>query len=164
MTLVAAYRSFGIPMLIGDLLITDATSSHLDASGLHDRVEKKLELFGKSLAIGWTGHLFVAKSILRGMRQKMPLDGVVDRIWLENCLTSYGAEDFRDYSVYLVGWLIADGDYCFGWNSSYPEQVFYGDPMVGGSGKETFVKIADGWDLFATERQPTLYDTSFVTN
>ena len=56
MTLIAAYRIYGVPVLMGDLLLTKAES---------DSSIKKITKIGKNLAVGWAGDFFIAKPILK---------------------------------------------------------------------------------------------------
>ncbi len=113
-------------MLMGDLLITN--------SGVPSTIRKKVTILTKNFAVGWTGSLPTARAVIGKLRQTLPSEGIVDKKWLEDALTAYAADDFGHLGINLVGWLIADEDYCFRWRSDYPIEVFYGDPMVDGSG------------------------------
>ncbi len=55
MTLVAAYRPKGIPVLLGDFLIT---------GGPHPSTRKKIHRIGPNFVIGWTGRQILAAPIL----------------------------------------------------------------------------------------------------
>ena len=75
----------------------------------------------------------------------MPASGIANKEWLEETLLAYSANDFGQHSACLVGWLIAGEDYCFRWRSDYPE-VFYGDPMIDGSGADACKSAFDDDD------------------
>lgn len=58
MTLVAAYRPEGIPVLVGDFLIT---------GGGQESTKKKIYKVGTNFAVGWSGPVFVAAPILKSL-------------------------------------------------------------------------------------------------
>lgn len=54
---------------------------------------------------------------------------------LESILTDSNFVELGALQVTLIGWVVEDTtEYCFRWNSGYPIEVFYGDPMFDGSG------------------------------
>ncbi|BDI30939.1 hypothetical protein CCAX7_29900 [Capsulimonas corticalis] len=125
MTLIAAYRSYGIPVLMGDLLIT--------GGGMSDDYRRKICRFSPHFVVAWTGHLILAEIIFTEIRRKM-VNHSLTKEWLESVLTSYQVEDFGLLSIRLVGWIIDQGENCFRWNSEYPSELFYGEPMLDGTG------------------------------
>ena len=61
MTLVAAYRPEGIPVLLGDFLITGVA---VESTG------KKIHRVGPNFVIGWTGRRILAAPILHALIEK----------------------------------------------------------------------------------------------
>ena len=125
MTLIAAFRSNGIPALVGDLLVT--------AGAIHGS-RKKLLVVADNLAIAWTGHLIAAQIVCKAL-QGMSQNTTVSEDNLRALLTAFHPGDFASLQVTIVGWLIEPKrQLCFRWRSDYPSEVFYGDPMTDGSG------------------------------
>ena len=142
MTVVAAFRTCGTPILVGDLLITaDANNeensflptSPAAAASLPKDIcariagtRKKVHLFGGSVAIAWSGSWLAASSVLKALKD-FSNGSEVD----SNTLTAFfaqqtGWEEDR-VSVVLTGWLVKPGLLCFRWNSSWPHEVFFDD-------------------------------------
>jgi hypothetical protein len=125
MTLVAAYRTFGVPVLVGDFLIT--------ANQKRVGLKKKGHLLQPNLAVGWTGQEIAAHSVFTYLydryRQELPT-----RRTLEQSLTSFPAADLGASAVELIGWIYDTHPYCFRWKSDWPDEVFYDDYQLAGSG------------------------------
>src|ERR1044071_1598949 len=107
MTLVSAFKNRGIPLLIGDFLLTDR---HRRASGL----SKKVHLMGPNVAIGWAGSLITAVPVLRDL-YALTKDNFLTRRELENFLTEYPRHELRG-EAHLIGWVIDGKSQCFLWN------------------------------------------------
>lgn len=158
MTVVAAFRTCGTPILVGDLLITaDAnneessflpTSPGAAASLSKDicariaGTRKKVHLFGGSVAIAWSGSRLAASSVLKALKEFS--DGSEVDI---NTLTAFlaqqtGWEEDR-VSVVLTGWVVKPELLCFRWNSSWPHEVFFDDRFFDGTGEEIFEALID---------------------
>jgi len=127
MTLVAAFRSCGTPSLVGDLLITTI--------GKKESQRKKLRILVDRLAIAWTGHLIAAQMVVEALQNRITKHHSLDRTILESILTDPNLVELGALHVTLIGWVVEDTtEHCFRWNSDYPDEVFYGDPMFDGSG------------------------------
>lgn len=123
MTLIAAFRSYGVPALIGDLLISDGSR------------RKKVQIIADRLAIAWTGHLVAAQAVVKALQAELGTRSPTRKI-LESILTNPTfASELGSWHVTLIGWIVEGTTaHCFRWNSLYPIEVFYGDPMYDGSG------------------------------
>lgn len=129
MTLIAGYQYQNVPILFGDFMIS---------GGAREYSLKKIHLISDNFVIGWTGHLFIAKGILRDLYSKF--SGIhATRKQLEDFLINYPVEQNNSFVVHLVGWVVDDGTpLCFLWNSSYPQELFYEPYHVAGSGTNLF--------------------------
>lgn len=58
--MIAAFRSMGVPALIGDFLLT---RGQIEAG-----TRKKLAVLHSRLAIGWTGHLISAQQAIAQLK------------------------------------------------------------------------------------------------
>jgi hypothetical protein len=129
-TLVAAYRSFGVPTIIGDTMIT---------RGAACAARKKVVLIAENLAVAWTGHLIAAGVVIERLQRLAEL-GPIARQAFVDCLTSLDAASDLGQSlqVTLIGWFL-DGEHelCFRWRSDYPIEVFFVDAtLTDGSGDQ----------------------------
>lgn len=131
MTMVAAFRSMGVPCLIGDFLLTRSDGAEVGA-------RKKVSVLFPNLAIGWSGVLITAQAALRGL-----LAGLggkeVTRDTVYEVLKSDSMAELQDDRMlcHLIGWVVdSDGSgHCFRWNSAYSREVYEGDWMYDGSGE-----------------------------
>ncbi|TKB84768.1 MAG: hypothetical protein E8D44_05365 [Nitrospira sp.] len=129
MTLVAGFRAYGTPALIGDLMISDQAG--------HFRLRKKLVLMSENFALAWTGELIAAESVIRTLHASLNLQSVTLES-LKSVLTEPSTSDLGSVSVHLICWVIdGGGQHCFRWNSSYPQELFPGEPLYDGSGGTT---------------------------
>lgn len=124
MTLIAAIRSFGRELLIGDVVI----SRH------GQRVEacRKIYDIGPNLSVGWTGTRVFAERIIRELHTHLGGKNVgFDE------LTSVLSE-FSDYGnhVTLAGWLMGDRPMAFVWCGS----IYEVDEAIVGTGDDWFRK------------------------
>jgi hypothetical protein len=153
MTIVAAFRSHGVPILVSDLLITADTQTEQKsflptapaaASSLSKDIRakivgtrKKVHLFGGVIAVAWSGSWLAASSVLNDFHnfsKNKTINGdmfknflVQQTIWLDENLT-----------VILTGWIIQPEPVCFRWNSSWPNEIYFDERFFDGSGDETF--------------------------
>ena len=131
MTLIAGYRPSGVPILLGDFLVTGGGQI---SSG------KKIIKISPNFVIGWTGKKFIARSVLQELQNNFGNKNVsVSQV--ENLLTRYSQSDFGDHEMHLIGWIIDGEPYCFRWNNQYPSELFSAPFHFGGSGAETFQKM-----------------------
>jgi len=153
MTLIAGLQFQGVPLLLGDFLITGSRTYSL----------KKLHLISHNFVVAWTGHLIVAEAVLRDVYNEFK--GVtVSRERLEQFLSNCTEWVEGDLGVHLVGWLIDSEPHCFLWNSHYPQQLFYEEAHIDGSGAEVFQDMLKSGTLFAVNRPVTsAVDDAIIT-
>lgn len=163
MTLVCAMRVEGMPILIGDLLITSTPSTQemlLPLSGLvHGAggavfdgrqivgLEQKIALINDHVALGWSGTTAVAKSILREIKQILgnsPADG--NR--MNQIFSMFSKQDLAHVS--MVGALSYKGhvEIC-GQVRLYSQQ--YGPYYAAGTGIHHMVELLDSPVDYFTE-------------
>lgn len=131
MTLVAAYRPEGIPVLIGDFLVT---------GGGQTSSKKKIYKVSPNLAVGWSGSMFVAAPILRALFVAFE-DKHVTRDEVEYFFTHRPEDELSTAPLFIIGWLITDQPYCFLWNGLYPTKLFYEAFHIIGSGSDKFADL-----------------------
>ena len=133
MTLIAGFREQGVPILVGDFLIT--------ADGKESGTKKKICRITEKFAIGWTGSLVAAQFVVSRLREvlygRRPSLSDVERV-----LTAFRPSDFGAASVHLIGWCLGPPDTCFLWNSGWPGQLFDGPYHYDGSGHQHFRAIS----------------------
>lgn len=127
MTLIAALPVLGVPVLIGDLLIS--------RTGAETGFRRKTTRIADNLAIAWTGSELGAMIVADALSDKLG-GTIVTRAELDATLTSLPPDDLRGLEVILVGWLIDVEQHCFLWRSNYPSEVFTADHYVMGSGRD----------------------------
>lgn len=93
MTLIAGFRSFDTPVLIGDFLITDGDAK----SGL----QKKVLLVADNFALAWTGHLLAADSVVKSLQSSLDLAAVTLKS-VRAILTDPATSDLGQLHVSLV--------------------------------------------------------------
>jgi hypothetical protein len=131
MTLVAAFKDAGIPVLIGDMALTKGEIRSL---------RKKVYIISPNLAVGWAGHSIVAKIVITALRNNFA-NKTVTKLDLEFFFKGYQSEDFGSLHTNFIGWLIDDEPHCFLWNCLYPSEVFYNSYFVEGTGEEYFESL-----------------------
>ena len=137
MTLVAAYRTLGVPVLLGDFLITAASRKRVG-------LKKKVHRLQPNLVVGWTGHQIAAQLVLTALHGRFREERPTKHT-LEQFLRSFPIADLGALSVELVGWIYDDQPHCFRWWSDWPHEPFYGDHHLAGSGAGLMAKlIGDG--------------------
>jgi len=139
-TLIAAYREHGVPVLLGDFLLTISNVAGLQQAGSR----KKVHLLHGNLAVGWTGRQFVAEDVLTRLHERFRAERPT-RQALEAFLKSIPVNQYPTGTVCLIGWICEEQPYCFRWRADWPKEVFYADFHVDGSGAsvvEDFVRGA----------------------
>lgn len=132
MTLVAGFRAFGCPILLGDFLLTSPQGHG---------VRKKIVRVAPNFAVAWTGHLAAADSVVRCLQDGLAC-GTVDMSAVERILITPSTAELGSLSVVLVGWVAdATGEHSFRWRSDYPHEVFRVDPVFEGSGQQTAASL-----------------------
>ncbi len=148
MTLIAGFKAFGVPILIGDFVLT--------VRGERAGVRKKAHKIAPNCSIAWTGHRIPAEQIFRVLRQRFT-GGTITREELEETLTGFKEADFNPLSVNLIGWIITEEQLCFRWRSDWPYELFYGAPLYDGSGGEVIQKFAGASEIYDV-RNPNVKD------
>ncbi|NOT27181.1 MAG: hypothetical protein HOP16_13875 [Acidobacteria bacterium] len=133
MTLVAAFRQKETPILIGDFLITAGATARGS--------RKKICRIADNFAIGWTGNLLAATRVISALRGRFR-GGRPTAADVERFLTTYPTTDLGDLRVHIIGWILAETDVCFCWNSSWPTQLFEEPYHYDGSGGPRFMQRA----------------------
>jgi hypothetical protein len=130
-TLIAAYKNSGIPVLIGDMALVKGEMRSL---------RKKAYIISLNFAVAWTGYSIVAKTVITDLRNTFT-NNVATKASIEGFFTSYKADDFGSLHTNFIGWVIDDEPYCFRWNCLYPGKVFYDSRFVDGTGEEYFESL-----------------------
>ncbi|HYI79251.1 MAG TPA: hypothetical protein VEW67_00125 [Thermoleophilaceae bacterium] len=128
MTIVAAHRPVGIPVLIGDFLISRGDKRF--------RGRKKISRVRDNLAVGWAGTFVAATAVLHQMRQELserPTIVEVDQ-WLSACDPTLS----NGQQLKLVGWVVDDEPTGFHWDGGSPSVVTEGDEWFIGSGSSGY--------------------------
>lgn len=131
MTLVAAYRPEGIPVLIGDFLIT---------GGGQESTKKKIYKVSPNFAVGWSGPAFVAAPILRALFSAFE-DKIVALSEVETFFSNRPKDELSTLPFFIVGWVIGEHPHCFLWNILCPTKLFYEPYHVVGSGTQKFQEL-----------------------
>ncbi|WP_431104573.1 hypothetical protein [Roseateles noduli] len=130
MTMIAAFRSIGMPALIGDLLVTQ----HGNDVG----TMKKIVILHPKLAVGYSGKLISIQPAMRALRN-WASQNQISKSTLEAFLKSEEMSEHGDGNPYfcnIVGWVIDEdqSSHCFSWWSNYPSGVYYDDTHYQGTG------------------------------
>jgi hypothetical protein len=131
MTLIAAYRNSGIPVLIGDMALMKGEIRSL---------RKKVYIISPNFAVAWTGHRVVAKTIITALKNTFT-NNMATKASMEGFFTSYNTDDFGSLHTNFIGWVIDDEPHCFRWNCLYPGEVFYDSRFADGTGEEYFESL-----------------------
>ena len=137
MTLIAAYKTEGVPVLLGDFLITR------DDSDIETH-RKKIHKISSNFVVGWTGSLFTATRFYRDLYSAFE-NQIVTKNAVENFLVTYDTEIFIGKDLVILGWIAEEKEnYCFRWRADYSEMVFYDEQYEGffhGSGSEFYENL-----------------------
>lgn len=107
----------------------------MTADGRPSDIKKKVHKLSKNCAVAWTGDLIAASSVIRNLKQQLNSDYISFKE-LESHLTKLNPEEFGNFVTRLIFWVIDDKEYCFLWNSGYPQELFLGEPTYDGSGQK----------------------------
>lgn len=156
MTLIAAYRPHGIPVLLGDFLITGGGS---------ETSNKKIYRVSSNFVIGWTGYKILAATVLRQLLDNFQ-DRVVTVAEIERFLVNYEIEQSSLDQLLLIAWIVENNNpRCFLWNYAYPRELFYQAECFAGSGEEKFkeLKTRDSlegsWNMLKTNVELAIQST-----
>lgn len=140
MTVIGAFRSHGVPALLGDFLIT--------AGGAAVGTKRKLTRLRGTCVVGWSGGLLTADRAVAHLNDV--LGERPDRAEVEAALVGVEAV-VRELPgiVSLVGWVGAPDPEAFLWRSSDPDNVHWGGPWYDGSGADVLFRLAGPEGLHA---------------
>jgi hypothetical protein len=134
MTLLAAYQFKGVPLLMGDFVITGSEEGH---------IRKKIHLISPNLTVGWSGYRIAAQVVMRELHSRFNGQRV-SKDALEAFLKNYPPEELGSIDFYLAGWVVDEKPHCFLWNSGYPGELFYEPEHVIGSGGNYYNTLLGG--------------------
>ena len=128
MTLVAAYTTAGVPVMVGDFMISTPRARGLGS--------KKVFRGRPNVALGWTGRLLHAQQVLIPLLTELPERP--SRADLEAALARLTSDSPSRGPLKLVGW-IADGDdlSAFHWDAALPD-IQWGEEWFVGTGGPAF--------------------------
>lgn len=148
MTLVAAFKSVGgVPMLLGDVLLSDEDGPAA--------VQKKLHRINDHFVIGWAGDRDAAGHLVRDLHQTFQaVSCTSDDVF--KFLVKYPVDQLNltpdglsTDGVALAGWILdiaTRKGVCFRWDSVHSSDFHLKSPQFIGTGDATFK------DIYATER------------
>jgi len=133
MTLVAGFRLHGLPVLIGDVLITNQITRE------RATIRRKLLHLRKNLVLGWAGSAKGASILVRRLNDQLSVRPPALAV---HSALSQGVQWITAdlLPVQVAGWIVEDQrpPSTFRWDSSDPEKVERGDYAVIGSGTLLF--------------------------
>jgi hypothetical protein len=132
MTVIAAFKSGDMPVLVGDSVTTGPAN--------FKSLRKKIYIVSPNFVVGWTGYLRTARVLVTRVHERF-FERQVTTEELEAFLTTFNVAQFGDFHVTLVGWVVQDRPRCFLWRSDYAHQIFYNDYYVEGSGERYFESL-----------------------
>jgi hypothetical protein len=125
MTLIAGFRAQGLPILLGDFLLT--------TTGRPSGLAKNRRRLRSNLVLAWTGNLLAAEFVVGALDRQL-LPGRVTYQLLRRVLTGLDLSALGMLQVVLIGWIADDGEHCFRWRSDYSGEVFNVEAAFEGSG------------------------------
>jgi hypothetical protein len=156
MTLIAATRFEGIPVLFGDLLLTapaktGVESFHPVQPSVAARLPqytgtrvagaaRKAILINDYLAVGWAGSHFSAGAILKSLLREFG-SRRASYAELQSFLGTQARHQENTLAVHLVGWIFDVEHRCFRWNSQWPHELFEAPEHFDGTGEDLFRSI-----------------------
>lgn len=156
MTLIATFRERGIPVLIGDVLIsrTGVEAEHINIPTRNDveavlprewqrnvcALYPKLAMINPHLAIAWTGNLLAAKAFLSEVRKKF--GGPIGRVeGFFNFMRRY-KEVGIGTELTLIGLSVRRQQVsAFKWSAAIPSEITVSDQFFDGSGAEAIARL-----------------------
>lgn len=137
MTMIAAYKIYDTPILVGDVTLSDGK--------VRKGSSKKIYKISNNLVIAWTGDLIAAQFVIRDLFNNLPREETIGEDLVQR-LTNFSADDFGNHHAIIIGWLIDDSASCFRWNSGYPKEVFFTDECFDGTGGDYFSSLINSAD------------------
>jgi hypothetical protein len=157
MTLIAAIRLAGLPVMFADILVTAKVlpSAHepLPTFQAHElevvhpaewyrkfRPGRKVLRINPRLIVAWTGDVLAARPVLR-LLQETFCNKEPSLTEIETCLSSI--EDQHPFNCLLLGWLAHGPDaQAFQWSSEKKEKLELVEDFALGSGEPELVKLS----------------------
>jgi hypothetical protein len=165
MTLIAATRLEGIPVLFGDLLLTAPANTRADSfhpvqpsvaarlpQDTGRRVAgaaRKAILINDYLAVGWAGSHFSAGAVLKSLVRQFG-SRHTNYAELQSFLSTRNRYHEDALAFQIIGWIFDLEHRCFRWNSQWPHELFEAPEHFDGTGEQLFRSIlrnyaARGW-------------------
>lgn len=147
MTLLAGYKSHGLPILVGDTIC-----GFMANQSFHPRsLRKKVYIISPNLAIGWTRSLSSAEVVVSRVMNEF--DGkTVTRRDFELFLKTLKFDGMIKSDVHLIGWIVDEEPKCFIWHSNDPTEVYYDDSYFVGTGEKYFESVLNSSLLHGGDR------------
>jgi hypothetical protein len=148
MTVVANPLIEGVPVLIGDTVITstDLRESSVPVPTVSVLPPmrrpitgfcRKVHIIEKRIAVAWTGSRLKAEQLIPSLRDHIQRHGASQRE-LGNFLSSYCFPTPGGVELRLVGWIAEDEPRPFWWSSLHSREIIYDEHDVEGSGSRVF--------------------------
>jgi hypothetical protein len=134
MTMIAGFKIDETPFLFGDF-VTSVPDSERGGARRHG-VTKKIAILSPNCAIAWTGSAYSAGQVLDELFERFR-NVDVKREEIEGYLTNR-EPDSSFFDVKLVVWVVEAEQSLFMWSSSVPTMPCEYEPVVAGSGQDTF--------------------------
>ncbi len=131
MTLLAAYKSHGMPVLVGDAVCGFEANDTFHPTSLR----KKVYMISSNLSVGWTGSVSSAEVVLTRLMNDF-YGKEVSLKEFESLLTTIEFDNMLEKNVKIVGWIIDEQPKSFIWQSGYSSELFFEDYYHEGTGEE----------------------------
>ena len=132
MTVVAGFQHEGVPILLGDFL--------LSRDGIASGVRRKLFRFSNNFVAGWTGTRLTAQTIMSELFERF--GGTNPTFNDIRGFLAGGPEPISaGMAVSIVGWVVDTAPRCFCWHSDYPSDVYENESYFFGSGGPTLERM-----------------------
>lgn len=112
MTIVVPLNAFGVPVLIGDLLIS--------RGGLAAGTSKKIQRFGPTVALGWSGRRIEAKAMFSALGARLPANPTAEDVAR---LIVQAAAAQRPAELDITGWALSPKATPIYWSTAKPREV-----------------------------------------
>lgn len=145
MTLIAGFRAQGLPILLGDLLLT--------TTGRPSGLAKKLRRLRSNIVLAWTGHSLAAEFVVGVLDRQLPPGRITYQL-LQRVLTGLDVSSLGILQVVLIGWIADEGEHCFRWRSDYSEEVFDVEAAFEGAGGSLVEAIVQPSKQASVPRDP----------
>lgn len=152
MTFITAYLEEGIPVLLGDILLTNYTENVDHVNGLEiiptigetknvyepewgvsiSGLRRKLCIVNDKVALAWTGDSIAAQVIISEIKNLFASNFDNEKLF---DYLRYDVDYLASLSCIIIGWVVTDGSpLAFKWDSSTPKDIITGTFFAEGSG------------------------------